>query len=385
MSDTFTMLQNSAQQEWDELTAKTILYIGAATCGRSAGALKTKAAFQDKLSAENLECEIVEVGCFGPCYAEPLVCIARPGHSKIFFRNVGKKEAVELVDELLIGGNIPKDYLFGAVAESGVEREAGLPFLDQRPDFSLQKRILFETFGFIDPTNINHYIAQKGYQALANSLKDNGENIFPELQKSELRGRGGGGFPAARKWEAGKKAAPGIKYVVCNADEGDPGAFMDRSVLEGDPHAVLEGMALAGLCIGGQKGYIYVRAEYPLAVERLQNAIEQAKAKNLLGDNILGTDFSFDIELFQGAGAFVCGESTALTLSIEGNRGMPKASPRPRTTDEGLFNKPTLLNNVKTFAYVPKIINNGGESFSAIGTEKSKGTAVFALDRKSVV
>lgn len=381
MSTSMEKIRKHADQVWKVVNDSEIpvIYIGTATCGKSAGALQTKKSFQQRLSEHNLEAQLVEVGCFGPCYAEPLICIAMVGRAKIFFRNVSETRAVELVDRYLLTGDIPGEYVLGAVREEGQEVVAGLKYLDQLPEFARQKRVLFKNIGFTDPTNIDHYIANDGYNALAKALENPPQSVIYELKKSGLRGRGGGGFPAARKWEAGMKSTGTPKYVVCNADEGDPGAFMDRSVLEGDPHAVLEGMAIAGHTIGSGKGYIYVRAEYPLAVERLQIAIDQAKEKNLLGENILGTDFSFDIELFQGAGAFVCGESTALTLSIEGHRGMPKASPRPRTTDEGLFNKPTLLNNVKTFAYVPKIINGGGEWFAAIGTEKSTGTAVFAL------
>jgi len=378
--DSYKLLREKSDQVWQALVSaeKTVIYIGAATCGRSAGALATQKVFEEKFAEIDYQAEIVEVGCFGPCYAEPLICIAKPGTAKIFFRNVTELRAIELVEKYLQADEIP-EYVLGAVREDGVKKPASVKYLDELPEFVSQQRELFRTFGFTNPANIDHYIANNGYLALATSLEAGGEMVLAELKKSGLRGRGGGGFPAARKWEAGMRATGSPKYVVCNADEGDPGAFMDRSVLEGDPHAVLEGMAIAGLTIGSEKGYIYVRAEYPLAVERLQHAIDQAKEKNLLGDNILGTDFNFDIELFQGAGAFVCGESTALILSIEGNRGMPKAAPRPRTTDEGLFGKPTLLNNVKTFAYVPGIINKGGDHFGSIGTEKSKGTAVFAL------
>lgn len=375
---TFAALQHKALKEWSKISESSItnIYIGAATCGRSAGAMATKKAFVEALERAGLQANLVEVGCYGPCYAEPLICIEKVGSPKIFYRNVDPARAQELTEKYLVGDDPQTEYLFGSVGDKTL---AGVPELNSLPAFKNQYRILFETFGFIDPTNIDHYIANGGYESLNLALGMTGMDIVEQLKESGLRGRGGGGFPAGRKWEAGLKAAGNEKYVVCNADEGDPGAFMDRSVLEGDPHAVLEGMAIAGYTIGGSKGYIYVRAEYPLAVTRLQLAIDQARERGLLGDNILGTGFSFDIELFQGAGAFVCGESTALTLSIEGKRGMPKASPRPRTTDEGLFDKPTLLNNVKTFAYVPKILKNGAQWFSAIGTEKSKGTAVFAL------
>lgn len=374
----FSTLKETALDEYKRLGEgkEAVIYIGAATCGRSAGALEVKKHFAGLLREKNISVELVEVGCYGPCYAEPLICIEKEGQPTIFYRNVDLPRTEELVERYLVGGDPVTDFVMGCVGESSRD---DIPSLQDDPVFAHQQRILFSNFGFIDPTNINHYIATDGYASLNKVLTIEPVDVVEELKVSGLRGRGGGGFPAGRKWEAGLKSEGEQKYVVCNADEGDPGAFMDRSVLEGDPHAVLEGMTIAGYTIGADMGYIYVRAEYPLAVKRLQNAIEQARKKNLLGKNILGTNFCFDIELFQGAGAFVCGESTALTLSIEGNRGMPKASPRPRTTDEGLFDKPTLLNNVKTFAYVPKIIQKGGEWFASIGTEKSKGTAVFAL------
>lgn len=374
----FEKIRKEAELEYKALEESSVpvIYIGAATCGRSAGALDVKEAFQKELTSRNMQATLVEVGCYGPCYAEPLICIEKPGQAKIFYSNVDKKRAEELVEQYLVGEDPITDYVFGTVGE---KTHPDIVPLHDNPVFKNQSRALFSNFGFIDSTNLNHYIATGGYESLVKVLSMEPMAVVDEIKASGLRGRGGGGFPAGRKWEAGLKAKGTEKYVVCNADEGDPGAFMDRSVLEGDPHAVLEGMAIAGYTIGGSMGYIYVRAEYPLAVTRLQNAIDQAREKGLLGDNILGTDFSFDIQLFQGAGAFVCGESTALTLSIEGNRGMPKASPRPRTTDEGLFDKPTLLNNVKTFAYVPKILKQGADWFASIGTEKSKGTAVFAL------
>jgi len=237
--------------------------------------------------------------------------------------------------------------------------------------------------GNIDPEKIDDYINVGGYEGLRKALTEmSREEVIEEIKKSGLRGLGGAGFPAGRKWEACYQAPGEEKYVICNGDEGDPGAFQDRSVMEGDPHAVLEGMIIAAYAVGAKRGFIYVRAEYPLAVKRLRTAISQAKAKGFLGKKILGTSFNFAIELFQGAGAFVCGESTALVLSIEGRRGMPKAMPRPRTTEVGLWDKPTLLNNVKTYACVAPIIQKGASWFNSIGTEKSRGTAVFALTGK---
>ncbi|MFC1839300.1 NADH-ubiquinone oxidoreductase-F iron-sulfur binding region domain-containing protein [Thermodesulfobacteriota bacterium] len=375
---TFNEIKKRAEDEWSQLqnSKEPTLFIGAATCGRSAGALETKKAFQEEFEIRGINANIIEVGCLGPCWAEPLISIMKPGGPNIFYKNVTPKRATELVEKFIVEDDPLPEYALGLVGDKG---DYDIPVLWDLPNFKSQKRILFSKFGFIDPTNINHYIANDGYSGLAKALSMKQTDVIKELKTSGLRGRGGGGFPAGRKWEAGLQAKEKEKYVVCNADEGDPGAFMDRSVLEGEPHSVLEGMIIAGYTIGAQKGYIYVRAEYPLAVKRLQDAINQATDIGLLGENILGSGFSFEISLFQGAGAFVCGESTALTLSMEGRRGMPKASPRPRTTEEGLFDKPTLLNNVKTFSYVPQIINKGGAWLSEIGTEKSKGTAVFAL------
>ncbi len=374
----FTEIKKKADDEWGKLqnSDKPTLFIGAATCGRSAGALEVKKVFEEAFEQKQIAANVVEVGCLGPCWAEPLISIQKPGGPNIFYKNVTPKIAGKLVESFLESDDPLPKYALGLV---GDKNGYDIPGLWDLPSFKTQKRVLFRNFGFIDPTNLNHYIANEGYSGLAKALGMKQTEVVDELKTSGLRGRGGGGFPAGRKWEAGLQAKEKIKYVVCNADEGDPGAFMDRSVLEGEPHSVLEGMIIAGYTIGAQVGYIYVRAEYPLAVQRLQNAIKQANEMGFLGKDILGSGFDFEIRIFQGAGAFVCGESTALTLSIEGKRGMPKASPRPRTTEEGLFDKPTLLNNVKSFSYVPQIINKGGEWFSSFGTEKSKGTAVFAL------
>ncbi len=374
----FSDRKKRAEDAWNELQQSKIptIYIGAATCGRSAGALGVKQAFQDELQKRGIDANLIEVGCFGPCFAEPLINIAKPGRPNILYRNVTGKMAVELVENYIINDDPSPQYAFGTLGEGKID---GINVLMETSFFKSQARELFRNCGIIDPTNIDHYIAHEGYSGLEKVLSMKPTEVIAEIKTSGLRGRGGGGFPAGRKWEACLQAEGKEKFVVCNADEGDPGAFMDRSVLEADPHAVLEGMIIAGYTVGAQRGYIYVRAEYPLAIKRLQTAIQQAREQNVLGDRIMGKDFNFEIEIFQGAGAFVCGESTALTLSIEGKRGMPKASPRPRTTEEGLFDKPTLLNNVKTFAYVPRIINRGGAWLAGIGTEKSKGTAVFAL------
>lgn len=374
----FSDTKKHAADEWNELQQSKlpVIYIGAATCGRSAGALSVKQTLQDELQKRGITPNIVEVGCFGPCFAEPLVNIVKPGRPGVFYRNVTSEMAVELIDNYVVNDNPLPQYALGTLGENRID---GISSLLETTFFKSQARELFRNCGIIDPTNIRHYIAHNGYSGLEAVLNMKSAQVIEEIKKSGLRGRGGGGFPVGRKWEACLLAQDDHKCVICNADEGDPGAFMDRSILEADPHSVLEGMIIAGYTVGAQKGYIYVRAEYPLAIKRLQIAIKQAMDLNLLGCNIMGSSFNFEIEIFQGAGAFVCGESTALTSSMEGKRGMPKASPRPRTTEKGFFDKPTLLNNVKTFAYIPLIINRGGAWLAGIGTEKSKGTAVFAL------
>ena len=336
---------------------------------------KIQAALQDEVARLGLS-ETVDIkltGCHGFCEQGPIIIVEPEG---IFYAKTKAKDAVEIAESHLVN-NEPVERLFYKEPSTGevIPRYMDIPF------YKGQERYLLENCGHISPEHIDDYLAAGGYQGLKKVLFEmTPEQVIDVMKESKLRGRGGGGFPAGRKWEACLfSSTPGERYVVCNADEGDPGAFMDRSILEADPHAVIEGMIIAGYTVGSKKGYVYVRAEYPLAVKRLEIALKQAREKDFLGKKILGTDFEYDIEIFQGAGAFVCGESTALTLSIEGKRGMPKAAPRPRTTEEGLFDQPTLLNNVKTFASAPLIIKRGAEWFASVGTEKSTGTAVFAL------
>lgn len=317
------------------------------------------------------EAGVGKSGCHGFCQMGPLV---RVEPKNIFYTKVQAKDVPDIIKATLEDDTIVERLLYKNPDGSRPVTEHEVPF------YNHQQRIVLGQCGVIDPEDIREYFKIGGYHALADVLQNNSpEQVVDIVTKSGLRGRGGGGFPAGRKWGAGLQAKGTPKYVVCNGDEGDPGAFMDRSVLEGNPQAVLEGMTIAAYATGASFGCIYVRAEYPLAVERLKIAIQQAREHQLLGDNIMGKGFNFDIDIFQGAGAFVCGESTALTLSIEGRRGMPRVAPRPRTTEVGLYDKPTLLNNVKTFAFIPDIIRNGADWFKAIGTESSSGTAVFAL------
>lgn len=326
-----------------------------------------KAGLQDEI-------QVVMTGCFGFCEKGPIVKILP---DNVFYVQVKPHQAKLLVQEHLVKGRLVHDLLYiEPETREKLEEQSAMPF------YKKQIRIALRNCGFIDPENIHEYIAVNGYQALGKVLTEmKPEEVIDTIKRSGLRGRGGGGFPTGLKWEATRRSKADKKYIICNADEGDPGAFMDRSILEGDPHSVLEAMAIAGYAIGSDKGYIYIRAEYPLAIHRLKVAIKQAYELGLLGKNILGTNFSFDIDLKYGAGAFVCGEETALINSMEGGRGEPTVKP-PFPAEVGLWKKPTNINNVETFANICPIILKGSDWFSSIGTEKSKGTKVFALAGK---
>ena len=304
--------------------------------------------------------------------------ISKPGYPPICYGYVNPVIAERLVKEFILGDNTCPEFVIAALEPNEI-----LPSFDDFPRSQYEKKIILKNCGHIDPEDINQYINIDGYSGLAQALQLEPENVIEEISTSGLRGRGGAGFPAGRKWSLCRRQPGRTKYIICNADEGDPGAFMDRSILESDPHAVIEGLIIGGYAIGASRGYIYVRAEYPLAVKRIETALKRAKKLNFLGKNILGSDFSFNIKLFRGSGAFVCGEATAMAASIEGNAGTPRAKP-PRMTESGLFGKPTIVNNVKTLALVPQIINNGIEWFRSTGTENSPGTAVFALAGKIV-
>ncbi|MEW6586463.1 MAG: NuoF family protein [Nitrospirota bacterium] len=343
----------------------------------SGGAERLFSAIKDEIEGSGHAEDILvkRTGCHGFCQQGPIAVIEPEG---IFYTKVKTEDIPDITGSILSGGRPVKRLLYhDPRADKPILRYHDIPF------YSKQERTILRYCGSIDPEDIDDYKKVGGYKALYRAISEmTPEEIISEVKSSGLRGLGGAGFPAGRKWKSCRDAPGETKYVICNADEGDPGAFQDRSVMEGNPHSVIEGMIIAAYAIGAQRGFIYVRAEYPLAVSRLKIAIEQARQEGFLGDNILESDFGFDLEIFQGAGAFVCGESTALVRSIEGKRGMPKIMPRPRTTEEGLWNKPTLLNNVKTFANVPLIIINGPEWFAGRGTEKSKGTAVFSLTGK---
>jgi NADH:ubiquinone oxidoreductase subunit F (NADH-binding)/(2Fe-2S) ferredoxin/NAD-dependent dihydropyrimidine dehydrogenase PreA subunit len=330
-----------------------------------------KQALVEALAAYDLlpEIQLVETGCIGPCELGPILLVYPEG---TFYVRVRPEDAAEIVGEHLLKGRPVRRLLW----------TEGAPRLREIPFFARQVKLVLGNCGTIDPERIEEYIAAGGYEALGKALTGmTPESVIAEVKRSGLRGRGGAGFPTGTKWEYVRRAPGDAKYVICNADEGDPGAFMDRSILEGDPHSVLEGMAIAAYAVGASQGYVYVRAEYPLAIQRLQVAVGQARKLGLLGSRIFETDFSFDLELRMGAGAFVCGEETALIASIEGRRGEPRPRP-PYPATHGLWGKPTLINNVETFAAVRHVIQGGAAAFAAVGTEKSKGTKVFALAGK---
>ncbi|HOW28515.1 MAG TPA: NADH-ubiquinone oxidoreductase-F iron-sulfur binding region domain-containing protein [Elusimicrobiota bacterium] len=333
-----------------------------ATCGIAAGAQDTYFALREELKKHKLTVDIRKCGCVGKCSAEPLVEVAMEGMPTVFYHHLTKDKVPQLVETHFLKKTVWHNQTISL----------------QDPH---QLRIVLRNCGIVDPDNIKDYIALGGYAALARVLEMKPEDVIDQVKKSGLRGRGGAGFPTGLKWELTRKVPADQKYIICNGDEGDPGAYMDRGVLEGDPHAVIEGMMIAGYAIGANKGFFYIRAEYPLAVERIEKAIKQCLSNKLLGQNIMGSSFSFDIEVRLGAGAFVCGEETALIASIEGKRGYPHPRP-PYPAVKGLWDKPTCINNVETLANLPPILTNGAAWFAGIGHEKSKGTKVFAVTGK---
>jgi NADH:ubiquinone oxidoreductase subunit F (NADH-binding)/NAD-dependent dihydropyrimidine dehydrogenase PreA subunit/(2Fe-2S) ferredoxin len=379
---TLSQLQDRAAHRWTEFSRpdRARVLIGAATCGRAAGAREVADAFRRELETRGLTGQVVlaEVGCLGLCYAEPLVEIRAAGGSAVLYEKVTAAQVAKLIEKHLVGGT---PVTHSAMAVMSGDPVADVPAFAELPMMRRQTRVILRNCGVIDPTSMEHAVAQGAYSGLARALEMGRAAVIEEVIASGVRGRGGAGFPTGVKWKFAANSVADEKYVICNADEGDPGAFMNRSVLEGDPHAVLEGLAIAGWAIGAREGYVYCRAEYPLAIERLQLALAQMREAGLLGRNILGSGFDFDIHIKQGAGAFVCGEETALIASIEGRRGMPRPRP-PFPAVSGLFGKPTNINNVETLAAVSVILQKGAAWYSQFGTEKSRGTKTFSLAGK---
>jgi len=377
IEQTFDRIRQEAVRRRDEFNQAAVpkIHIGMATCGIASGALETKKAFEEALAEHKLDAGIHTVGCLGHCYAEPVVVIDHPdsGFPPIFYHEVTAGKAKMLVKLFLKEGDPRFEHVYGATAENDL-----IPSVQEFSRFNMEKRVVMEKCGHIDPEDIHDYIAAGGYSALAKALQMNPDNVIEEVQLAGLRGRGGAGFPAGRKWELASKIQAQNKFVICNADEGDPGAYMDRTILESNPHQVIEGMIICAYAVGARKAIVYVRAEYPLAVEIVTKAIGQAQELGLLGNSILGSSFDLDIDIFQGSGAFVCGEETALFRSIEGYRGMPRHRP-PYPVEKGLWNQPTVINNVKTLASIPPILDHGAAWYSEIGTADSTGTAIFSI------
>lgn len=366
-----------AVEVWNELqhSAQPVIYVGAGSCGLAAGAAEVIDAISGHLSHRGLEARVVRVGCIGPCYLEPLVDVQMPGQPRISYSNVSPKLARSLLDAHIVKGEIARHHLVGHLGGNGFP---GVPRFFDHPMLAPQVRIVLRNCGIIDPESVDHYLARDGYRALERCLSMPWTEVLDLVKASGLRGRGGAGFPTWRKWQVCRETAADRRYLICNADEGDPGAFMNRSLIEGDPHAVLEGMLIAAYTIGASEAWIYIRAEYPLAIKRLRLALEQMRELGLLGRKILGSDFDIDIRIKEGAGAFVCGEETALIASIEGRRGMPRTRP-PFPAVEGLNGKPTIINNVETLGTLPSIVRNGPQWYAQYGTETSKGTKTFSL------
>ena len=377
MNDFFA-LQERSLEEWQVLQASPdpVIYIGMGSCGLASGAGDVWDLTKEILDQQKLKINVLKVGCIGPCYLEPFMDIQKPGLPRVSFNNVNEQKLRKLIPAYLKNGKSgirPLGHL-------GDTREPldGIKSLWEQPMLKLQERIVLRNCGIIDPENIKHYLARGGFKGLLKSFELGPDGVIEEAKTAGLRGRGGAGFPTWKKWQLCQEAPGRKKYLICNADEGDPGAFMNRSLMEGDPYSLLEGMIIAAYAIQAEQAYIYIRAEYPLAIERLKLAIAKLHDCGLLGENILGSGFGLDIRLKEGAGAFVCGEETALIASVEGRRGMPRSRP-PYPASSGLNGSPTNINNVETLATIPTIMREGGKWFAGHGSEKSKGTKTFAL------
>ena len=369
--------RRKAEKKWAGLQNNEgpVIFVGAGSCGLAAGAAEVIGALESYLDEKKLTADLIKVGCIGPCYLEPLVDIQMPGKPRISYSNVNPDSVRHILESFFEKGEVYKPRLIGHFGQEPID---SLPKFFEHPMLVHQVRIVLRNCGIIDPEDIEHYLARDGYKAIENCLSLSWQEVLEIVKNSGLRGRGGAGFPTWRKWLFCRETQSRQRYLICNADEGDPGAFMNRSLIEGDPHALLEGMLIAAYVIGASQGYIYIRSEYPLAIERLKGAIAVMREMGLLGDNILGSAFSFDIKIKEGAGAFVCGEETALMASIEGKRGMPRTRP-PFPPVSGLWGQPTVINNVETLGTLANIIRNGAEWYAKYGTETSKGTKTFSL------
>ncbi len=378
--NSYERMRKEARKKWDSLqSSKTpVIYIGTASCGRAAGAMQVLESVQGALKRNRLKARIVQVGCIGPCYLEPLMDITIPGRPRVSYGNVTPQKARSIVESYLIEGDPRPQLAVGHFGDDGAELTDGIPRFFDLPMLKPQVRVVLRNCGMIDPEEIDHYLANDGYAGIMNAFEKGPEEVIGEVKEAGIRGRGGAGFPTYKKWEICRNSPGQIKYLICNADEGDPGAFMNRSLIEGDPHAVLEGMLIAAYAIGATQGYIYIRAEYPLAIVRLKKALSQMQECGFLGENIQNSGFDFNITIKEGAGAFVCGEETALIASIEGKRGMPRSRP-PFPAIAGLHGRPTIINNVETLGTLPNILRNGASWYKQYGTHGNQGTKTFSL------
>jgi NADH-quinone oxidoreductase subunit F len=366
-----------ALEQWQALQTSSVpvLYVGAATCGRAAGAGEVMARLQAEIRDKRIDAKLVEVGCLGLCCFEPMVVVHKPGSPQVCYGKVDPERIAAILENYVLGNDPCAKWALGTITPGEIK---GISGFTEHPMMTGQVRHVLRNCGVIDPKELSHYLARDGFRGFLRALERGPDKTLKEVKTSGLRGRGGAGFPTWQKWQFCRAATGDAKYVICNADEGDPGAFMDRSIMEGDPYSVLEGMAIGALVIGAASGYIYVRGEYPLAISHLSTAIQKSRSLGFLGDDILGSGFSFDLEIVKGAGAFVCGEETALIASVQGDIGSPRQRP-PYPAQAGLWEKPTNINNVETWSNVPAIIRQGGKQFADIGTEGSKGTKVFSL------
>jgi len=374
---TYEDLKAKAEAAWApfEEPQRPLIKVGVTTCSRVAGALETLAAVRAELAARGLEADVMVTGCWGLCYAEPLVEVRRPGRPGVLYGNLTADKVAGLIEGTLGAEGAAPELALAVLADASLD---GVPPLRSLEFFAGQERRLMANCGVIDPEEIDHYIAHGGYEGLAKALAMTDEQVIAEVLESGLWGRGGAAFPTGRKWDFLRTAPVTPKYMICNADEGDPGSFVNRNLMESDPHLVIEGMVIGGYATGASYGYIYIREEYPLPVERMERAVEQARERGLLGSNVLGTGFAFDLEVVRGAGSYVCGEETGLIASIEGSRGMPRIRP-PFPAQAGVFGKPSNVNNVESYANAPLIMRNGAAWYASVGSEKHKGTKMFSL------
>ena len=369
-----------AKRKWEKLTqgSTPVVYVGCATCGIAAGAGALLAVVDDQLERLGVRANVVPVGCIGACFAEPLVDIRFPGQPRVCYSRVTPERLARILDSHIRRGRAVTSLALATIGDGALPR---IPRFKDLPFMKSQVRIVSRNCGMINPEDVDHYLARDGYRGLIRALRMKPEDVIEEVVASGLRGRGGGGFPTGQKWKFCRSSSGNPKYLICNGSEGDPGAFMDRSVLEGDPHSVLEGMCIAAHAIGASKGYVYVSGEYPLAIKRIKVALRAMRLIGVLGNNVLGSGLAFDIQLKEGAGAYVCGEETALMASIEGHRGLPQPRP-PFPAVRGLRGKPTNINNVETFACVSSILREGASRFASYGTMGSKGSKTFSITGK---